>query len=273
MAENKKKSSGMRKGVLAVALLCGIGAVGGIAGTSAFFTDKAEIEKSTNVGTMNMKVTDLSDLDGDYGTHKGDGSTVGAITTAGYQGTEAALPTAPADAANPSTGIINPGDDGIFAYKIENTGEKSFDTAKVVTVTVTLKDSSAKVDAAADKDAYTIEGLGTPGVSATGNVLTLTYATTDSEILSGSVEKDGNGTSAVYAYNTAFSRAVKNKFQNADIKINTAVYAKQHRNFIASNLKVADDGHTVTGTGDWTNIKTFETVIDVIEIDEDNNAD
>ena len=30
MAENKKKSSGMRKGVLAVALLCGIGAVGGI---------------------------------------------------------------------------------------------------------------------------------------------------------------------------------------------------------------------------------------------------
>ena len=43
MAENKKKSSGMRKGVLAVALLCGIGAVGGIAGTSAFFTDKSQI--------------------------------------------------------------------------------------------------------------------------------------------------------------------------------------------------------------------------------------
>ena len=259
-------------GVLVVALLCGIGAVGGIAGTSAFLTDKAEIEKSANVGTMNMTVTDMSDLDGDYGTHKTDGSTAGAITTPGYQGGEFQLPTA-TDAAKPSTGIINPGDDGIFAYKIENTGEKSFDTAKVVTVTVTLKDSSAKVDAAADKDAYTIEGLGTPGVSATGNVLTLTYATTDSEILSGSVEKDGNGTSAVYAYNTAFSRAVKNKFQNADIKINTAVYAKQHRNFIASNLKVADDGHTVTGTGDWTNIKTFETVIDVIEIDEDNNAD
>lgn len=261
MAENKKKSSGMRKGVLAVALLCGIGAVGGIAGTSAFFTDKAEINKSVNVGTMNMKVTDLSDLDGDYGTHKGDGSTVGAITTADYQGTEFQLPTA-TDAAKPSTGIINPGDDGIFAYKIENTGEKSFDTAKVVTVTVTLKDSSAKVDAAADKDAYTIEGLGTPYVSANGNVLTLKYAANDSEILSGSAENDGKGTSAAYAYNTAFSRAVKNKFQDADIKINTTVYAKQHRNSIDSALSVDTATGDLKGTGDWAQIGSFETVVD-----------
>ena len=268
----------MQAGILTVALLCGIGAVSGIAGTSAFFTDKATVESSANVGTMNMKVTDLSDLDGDYGTHKTDGSTAGAITPPGDQGSDFTLPVA-TDAASPSKGIINPGDDGIYAYKIENTGEKSFDTAKVVTVTVTLKDSNAKVDATADKDAYTIEGLGTPVVSATGNVLTLTYAATDSEILSGSVEKDnGDKTSVAYAYNTAFSRTVKNKFQNADIKINTTVYAKQHRNSIASELNVADDGSAVIGTGDWTSIGHFETVLDaaktgVVEIDEDNNAD
>lgn len=261
MAENKKKSSNMRKGVLAVALMCGIGAVGGIAGTSAFFTDKADINKSVNVGTMNMKVTDLSDLDGDYGTHQDDGATVGAITTAGYQGADFNKPTA-TDAAKPSTGIINPGDDGIYAYKIENTGEKSFDTAKVVTVTVTLKDKAATVKADEDKDAYTIEGLGTPYVSANGNVLTLKYAANDSEILSGSVENDGKGTSAAYAYNTAFSRAVKNKFQDADIKIETTVYAKQHRNSIASDLSVDSKTGTLQGTGDWTNIGDFETVVD-----------
>lgn len=259
MAENKKKSSCMRKGVLAVALLCGIGAVGGIAGTSAFFTDKSQINSTVNVGTMNMKVTDMSDLDGDYGTHNADGSTTGAIKTAGYQGTDFTLPAA-TDAANPSTGIINPGDDGIYAYKIENTGEKSFDTAKVIRVTVALKDSAATMSDA-DDGSYTIDGLGTAKPTFKGNTMVLTYAQNDSEALSGSVEKDGKGTSAVYAYNTAFSRDVKNKFQDATITIHTDVYAKQHRNSVTSALKIADDG-TVEGTGDWTNIGSFETVVD-----------
>ena len=264
MAENNtnKSSNRMRKGVLAVALLCGIGAVGGVVGTGAFFTDKAGISKTVNVGTMNMKLTDLSDLDGDYGTHdKTTGATTGAITKAGYQGTTFTLPTA-TDAASPSTGIINPGDDGIYAYSIENTGEKSFDTAKVTTVTVVLKDASATVSATDDKDAYTIEGLGTPYISASGNVLTLKYASNDSEVLSGSVEADGKGTSAVYAYNTAFNRLVKNKFQDANVAITTDVYAKQHRNSIDSALSVDTATGDLKGTGDWAQIGSFETVVD-----------
>lgn len=273
MAENNtnKSSNRMRKGVLAVALLCGIGAVGGVVGTGAFFTDKATVDRTVNVGTMNMKVADLSDLDGDYGTHNADGSTTGAIKTTGYQGASFTLPAA-TDKAKPSTGIINPGDDGIYAYKIENTGEKSFDTAKVVTVTVTLKDANATMTADADGSAYTIEGLGTPIVAVDKNVMTLTYKASDAEILSGSAEADGKGTSAVYAYNTAFARNVKNKFQDADIKIDTVVYAKQHRNSIASELKVNEDG-TVTATGDWENIAEFESVADHAGIPEDNNAD
>lgn len=269
MAENKKKSSGMRKGVLAVALLCGIGAVGGIAGTSAFFTDKSQINSTVNVGTMNMKVTDMSDLDGDYGTHNADGSTTGAIKTAGYQGTDFTLPAA-TDAANPSTGIINPGDDGIYAYKIENTGEKSFDTAKVVCVAVQLT-SGNKLDGTADKDVYTIDGLGAPYVQVThmatgssqGDRLDLIYVSADTEVLSGSKEADGKGTSAVYAYNTMFDRMAKNKFQGAFINIYTTVFAKQHRNSADSALSIDPSTGELIATGDWKNIESFESTTEV----------
>lgn len=252
MAENNtnKSSNRMRKGVLAVALLCGIGAVGGVVGTGAFFTDKATADSTVNVGTMNMKVADLSDLDGNYAT----------LQKVGYQGADYTLPDA-LDKDNPSTGIINPGDTGIYAYKIENTGEKSFDTAKVTRVTIKLKDASATMDAAGDNGSYTIDGLGTAKPVVKGNTMVLTYAANDSKVLSGSKENDGDGTSAAYAYNTVFSRGVKNKFQGATITIHTDVYAKQHRNSIDSELKIADDG-TVNGTGDWTEIGSFEQVVD-----------
>lgn len=283
-ASRKNKARCARAGIIAVALLCGVPAAHDVIGTGAFFTDKATVEKSVNVGTMKMKVTDNSLLDPDFGTHNADGTTTGAIKTPGYQGTmtDFVIPTA-TDAAKPSTGIINPGDDGLYAYTIENTGEKSFDTAKVVKVIITLKDATAKADAAADKDAYVIEGFDAPYVEAKDNVLTLTYAATDSKVLNGSVENDGgDGTSAAFAYNTAFNRNVKNKFQDADIKIVTNVYAKQHRNSVASTLSIDTKTGNITGTGDWTDIANFETAVGSANaaatpaatgIPEDNDAD
>lgn len=265
---NRNKKVSKRKvaaGVAAVAVAAAIG----IGGASAFFTDQASISKKQNVGTMNMKLTDLSDLDGQHGTFdSATGKTTGAVATEGYQGTDYTV-LAATDAANPSTGIINPGDDGIYAYKIENTAEKSFDTAKVTKVTVKIKGTdpagnAATITKADDAGAYTISGLGTPYVKQVDDqTLELTYASNDTEVLSGSVEKDGKGTSAAYAYNTVFARdQLKNKFQDADVKIDTTVYAKQHRNGMDSKLSVNAETGALEGTGDWAEVGSFETVLD-----------
>lgn len=265
--EAKKNNKKKRAAVLLIAGLIGAGGIAGLVGTSAFFTDQASISKEQNVGTMNMKLTDLSDLDGQYGTFdSATGKTTGVVTD-GYQGTDYTLPEAK-DAANPSTGIINPGDDGIYAYKIENTAEKSFDTAKVTKVTVKIKatdpaGNAATITKADDAGAYTIPGLGTPYVKQVDDqTLELTYASNDTEILSGSVENDGKGTSAAYAYNADFARDLKNKFQDADVKIDTTVYAKQHRNAVDSKLSVNAETGALEGTGDWAEVGSFETVLD-----------
>ena len=275
--KNKKPHSHrMQAGVLAVALLCGIGAVGGIAGTNAFFTDKAEISSSANAGTMSMEVIDLSDIGNNLGTLNADGSVTGAIKNPGYQGVDAGgggvhmVPKPPVMRSNLTKQIINPGDSGVLGYQIVNTGEKSFDTAKVVRVAVRLT-SGNKLDDTADKDVYTIDGLGTPYVKVThmaagssqGDSLDLIYVTTDTEVLSGSKEADGKGTSAVYAYNTMFDRMAKNKFQGAVIWISTTVYAKQHRNSADSELSIDPNTGAPIATGDWENIMQFESTTEV----------
>ena len=257
---------------MAVALLCGIGAVGGIAGTNAFFTDKAEISSSANAGTMSMEVNDLSDIGNNLGTLNADGSVTGAIKNPGYQGVDAGgggvhmVPKPPVMRSNLTKQIINPGDSGVLGYQIVNTGEKSFDTAKVVRVAVRLT-SGNKLDDTADKDVYTIDGLGAPHVevvqSPGGDVLVLTYAATDTEVLSGSKEADGKGTSAVYAYNTMFDRMAKNKFQSATIGISTIVFAKQHRNSADSALSIDPNTEDLIATGDWKSIEQFESTAEV----------
>lgn len=247
--------------------------MGGMLGASAFFTDHASTDKEINAGTLNMSLTDLSDLDSQFGTIDENGDIVTAIKIEdeGYQGTDYTLPAAE-DALNQSPGIINPGDNGIYAYKISNTAEKSFDTAKVTKVTVTLganaKTEDGKTAATlttADLQAYTIPGLGTPytSVAADGKSMTLIYASNDSEVLSGSKEEDGKGTTAAYAYNTKFARDLKNKFQDVDVRIDTTVYAKQHRNSVAGSTLSIDTAATsekdaVQGTYDWSNVGSFE---------------
>lgn len=263
-----KKFTFRTAGIAALCLALGAAGYGGAAGVSAVFTDHKTINQATNVGTMNMKLTDLSDLDGQYGTvNTSTGVTTGAVTTGGYQGLTYTRPTAK-DASNPSKGVINPGDDGIYAYQISNTAEKSFDTAKVTTVTVKIKNTDpagqpAALTLASDKNAYVIEGLGTPYAKLVDNqTIQLTYASNDTEVLSGSLEKDGKGNTAAYAYNTAFARNSKNKFQDCDVTIDTTVYAKQHRNSIDSKLSVDTSTGKIEGTGDWAQIGSFETVLD-----------
>lgn len=290
MNENKKvivKKKDRKKQLLVLAM-AGVLGCGGVLGASAFFTDHETTTASAKAGTFNMAVTDMSDLDGnfrDWATLTAQSGEKGYVADA-QVGTKAmaengkkdatfALPAA-TDAANPSTGIINPGDTGIYAYKVENTAEKSMDTAKTVKVTLTLAEDAkmptsdtdpalidAKFDKTKDASAYTLEGLGEPKVvvSENGKTMTLSYAVADTEILDGTIEKDAATpqTAVTYAYNADFNRLCGNKYQGLGVKIDTTVYAKQHRNSLASTLSVNEDG-TFTGTGDWADIAHFETV-------------
>lgn len=285
MNENKKvvvKKRNNKKNLLVLAM-AGVLGCGSVLGASAFFTDQASSQANAKVGTFNMAVTDMSDLDGNYR----DWATLTAQTgEQGYaadaqvgtkvmaeNGKKAADFTkgAATDAANPSTGIINPGDTGIYAYKVENTAEKSMDTAKTVKVTVKLADGVTEtLDKAKDANAYTIEGLGDPVVlvSDDGKTMDLYYAQADTDILDGSIEKDSGvaeGQSALtYAYNADFNRLCNNKFQGMDVTIKTTVYAKQHRNSLNSTLAVnkaaTNEADVFTGTGDWAEIANFKTV-------------
>lgn len=273
MDKNKKYVVKKRDGKkqLLVLAMAGVLGCGGILGASAFFTDQGTTTATATVGTFNMKVTDMSDLDGQY-SDWATGTQVKKLTTEGKQATDFTLPEA-YDKANPSTGIINPGDTGIYAYKIENTAEKSMDTAKTVKVTVALKagsdDTISKTD---DANVYTIAGLGTPAVvmGADSKSMTLYYAMADTDVLDGSIEKDSGvtdgQTSMIYAYNADFNRLAKNKFQGMKVTIGTTVYAKQHRNSLNSTLNVnpdaTGDDNAFTGTGDWSAIDSFEHVVD-----------
>ena len=261
---NKKSVS---KAIRVSAIALTVGVVGFSAQSAwSFFTDHANMSKNTVVGKMNMKITDQSDLDGQYGTIVTSGTNAGTVNTAlaakeGYQGVTYTKPAAK-DAAKPSAGIINPGDNGIYSYRIESIAEKSFDTAKTVTVTLTATNGAFANDA--DKSVYTIKGLGTPYVSVSQDkkTCTLKYAQADTQVISGSKEADGAGTTAVYAYDTLFDRNAKNKFQGLTVKIDTTVYAKQHRNGVDSTLSVSQTDGSWVGTGDWTAIGSFETVAD-----------
>lgn len=335
--ESKKKDLNkktVRAGAIGVATLSMVFA---IAGASSFFTDTDHIDTGAKIGNFDMTVDDKSDLDGNYRNWSDRLTSTTKLVANGQQADDWTLPTT-ADkdiGRNDSTGIVNPGDTGILAFKVTNTGKKSMDTAAMVTVEVQLADGAyddttrggTKV-IAYDKDgkslttspavagasstynvenaklavdssdkqsdlalladtttdqgktdagAYTIEGLGTPVVyqgrfekDARGeytdhlidtdkNVITLRYYTT-LETLAGSVEKNPSketdatsakfddshaaGNSAIYAYNADFDRAITNKFQNANIKVNCEVFAKQHRDSFVADLDfVTIDGY------------------------------
>ena len=285
---NEKKifvKKGNKKKPLLVLAMAGVLGCGGILGASAFFTDHETTQATATVGTFNMQVTDMSDLDGQYSSWSADGVQTKVLTAAGAQADDVRGAETVVDADhkkyanakdfdNPSTGIINPGDTGIYQYKIANIAEKSMDTAKTVKVTLTLAADAkmptsatdptlidAKFDKATDADAYTIDGLGTPVavVSEDGKTMTLSYAQADTEVLSGSKEADGAANNVIYAYNADFNRLCGNKYQGLGVKIDTTVYAKQHRNGINSTLTVKNDG-SIAGTGDWAEIANFETV-------------
>lgn len=295
-ASRKNKVRRARAGIIAVALLCGIPAAHDVIGTGAFFTDKASIDANTNVGTMDMQVYNLSDLDGNYGTiDAATGKTTGAIEHEGYQGPDFSL-TRATDADNPSTGIINPGDSGIYAFKIVNAGEKSFDTCAVTTVEMTYAsheqpgggNASAKVirrvgysgggdPFGSREDEITIwpwESGMEPGKYITGlsgkywvdhmhlahlAKSVILFEPVQGPTLSGSLEKDGETTSAAFAYNAVLSREAPNAEQGAQYKVTTIIYAKQHRNSAESTIDYDENGN-LTGTGDWAQIAEFETV-------------
>ena len=261
-------------------IVAGVVAVSGVVGMRAFFTDQASITAEAKVGTLKMKVTDLSDLDGNYNS-KTDGTEASLLTKEGLQDSNFNMPTATNGAKDK---IINPGDDGIYAYQIENIGEKSFDTATVTKVTVSLPvTSSGNVGTgnsgyggdgatgipvgvesssvlSSDPVAYTIPGLGKPGAKtllADKKTLMYYYVSTSEKPLSGSLEKDGDNTSATYAYTTKFSRDAGNEYQGMTVKIETTIYAKQHRNSPESTLTVNSDG-TIKATGDWEKMITID---------------
>lgn len=144
--------------------------------------------------------------------------------------------------------------------------------------------------AVADYDAYTIEGMGAPIVAfghsedgktfekvadptaegaKTVNAMQLTYYT-ELDTLKGSQEQeanvDGTEDKLTYAFETKFDRLAQNKFQGAQIDIKTDLYALQNRKTAGTWYSVtANDDATkntrVDATGDWTQIGSFEKVI------------
>ena len=222
-----------------VAVLAAIGVlgVGGVMGASAFFTDTAKTVDQVNVGTFNMVLNDYSDLDGNYRTWTADGASTSKLTTNGKQTAKFAEDAV--DKANPSTGIINPGDSGILQFSLKNDQEKSMDTATVVSVKSSVELTSA------DAAEYAIEGLGTPTLSE--DKLTLTYPMAKLATINGSVETEDGAeaadTEVFFAYNADFDRMAKNAFQDANFTVTVDAYAKQHRNSFDE---------------DWQSIGTFE---------------
>lgn len=227
---------------VAVLGLVGALGVGSAIGVSAFFTDKADITSEASAGNINMGLQNYSDLDGNYRTWADGSNSTSLLAKDGLQ--DAKFEAAAADAANPSTGLINPGDTGVLQFSLANTGSKSIDTAAIVTVTSSV---------AFTKDAleYSIPALGTPVVSEDGK--TLTYGTAANpiklDVINGTVETEDGGLTAndehYYAYNVDFARGSANAFMDADYSVKVDAYAKQHRN---------------TFDTDWAQIGSFEVV-------------
>lgn len=183
-----KAKEGSKKKAAVIALIGVLAAagIGGAVGTGAFFTDRSEVDGKVNVGTLDMKVDDLSDLDGNYRTWTTRLTSSSKLEKNGQQHDDFAMPTtADADAGQAdSKGIINPGDTGILAFRVSNIAEKSMDTAAVVTVEVELpkgayddtkRDGTTKIiDYSQDGSALgTAIPTGSSGVDMTGASETL----------------------------------------------------------------------------------------------------
>lgn len=161
----------------------------------------------------------------------------------------------------------------------------------------------------ADYDAYTIDGMGAPmvefgaysdgvftkaedGQEATATAMRLTYYT-ELDTLKGNVEDeatDGVKDSLIYAFETKFDRLAQNKFMGATIDIKSDFYALQNRKtagtwYSVSAAAADDKGSNAVentlnaATGDWTQIGSFEKVINVKDgvadasLNEDANTD
>lgn len=147
----------------------------------------------------------------------------------------------------------------------------------------------------ADYDAYTIEGMGAPYIEFgtyadgvftkaaddakdTATAMRLTYYT-ELDTLMGDVENtadtDGVKDSLTYAFETKFNRMAQNKFMGATIDVKSDFYALQNRKTAGTWYSVEEKGvadekgsnadlNTVKdATGDWTQIGSFEKVINV----------
>lgn len=138
-----------------------------------------------------------------------------------------------------------------------------------------------------DYAAYTIEGMGAPivefghsedgktfeaaGDDKTANAMRLTYYT-ELDTLKGSQENtedtDGKNSEMVYAFETKFDRLAQNKFQGAQIDIKSDFYALQNRKTAGTWTSVTEaadavDNSIKPATGDWTQIGSFEKVVNI----------
>lgn len=121
-----KKKKEIKKKILSVVLaaaLLGGGCFAGIAigsgnGIAALFTDREHIDSNANIGTLNMTLTDMTNLDSNYRTWTNRITSSSNLTNNGLQSDDWDVPYA-ADLSATSAGIINPGDTGILAFKIK----------------------------------------------------------------------------------------------------------------------------------------------------------
>ena len=120
--------------------------------------------------------------------------------------------------------ILNPGDSNELTFTANNTGEKSMDVKAVITVTadqaMNTSDPQYKV---------TSNGTALSGTLSEDRK-TMTY-TIDDVILSGSIEKETDAeTSHQYLYAFEMDANADNTWQDSNVSVNIALYAKQHRN-------------------------------------------
>lgn len=261
-----KKINKKRKAVAGTAIaLAGVLTIGA---SMAFLTDNASTDAKAKAGSIDMVATDLTDLDANVRTWTDSFASTSKLTKNGLQADDFDVKTLAADTDAPSVDMINPGDTGVLAFKVENKGTKSIDTAAKVTVTATMdaahakavtgKDQTLDAAVATDAGAYTIEGLGTPVITKgdTDHSVKLVYYTT-LDTLKGSIENsatdstDGKDASAIYAYNVDFDRSVGNKLTDAKFTVHTDLYAKQHRNTFGTFAAVTGGSQGSAATNDY----------------------
>lgn len=221
----------------AILVMIGISCIVGIPKASAYFTDYAATTGQTKVGAFKVLLTNYSDLDGNHRAWNEDDTSTSALKNNGLQ--DKRFEGKAADADNPSTGFIDPGDTGILQFSLKNEQEMSMDTAVSVVVTSNAAFQSDETPE------YYIEGLGTPELSK--NRKQLIYPLAKLNTFNGTMEQEQNGLSAeiehYYAYNVDFSRTADPSFQNAKFIISVTAFAKQHRH---------------SADSDWQDIGTFQ---------------